>query len=99
MLTHCVMLSLRSDADPAAAMAILAGLQGRVAGMLSLIHGPNRDYEGKSLGYSYAFVISFSDRAALAAYDAHPEHRRAGAMLVAMCPHGAASIFVADIES
>ena len=100
MIQHIVLLD--PVADPgldaiAGAMAILAGLPRRLPGFVAFEHGPNRDFEAKSQRYPYGFVCRFQDRAALDAYGADPEHRRAGAMLVAACG-GADNIFVADLE-
>lgn len=102
MIQHCVFCALRPDADPAelaAAMVEFDALRAEVPGFESFAHGPNRDYEGKSAGHPYGFVMAFRDRAALAAYDAHPRHRAAGARLVALCDGGHAGIVVYDLET
>jgi quinol monooxygenase YgiN len=101
MILHCVFTALRGDVDSAereAVMAALAALQGQIDGMLGFEHGPNRDYEGLSKGYDWGFVARFRDRAALAAYDAHPDHKAAGARLVALCTGGVAGLMVFDLE-
>lgn len=101
MLLHCVFLDLADDADPdalAGALAALAGLVGRVPGMTAFAEGPNRDFEGKTPDHDHGFVCAFDDRAAHLAYEAHPDHRRAGAALVALCRGGAAGIRVYDLE-
>lgn len=102
MLIHTVLLSLRSDKELPGileAMALLEGLVGQIDGMRVLHHGPNRDFEGKSASYDYGFVVEFSDRAAHLAYDRHPDHRRAGGMLVAACEGGHDGIFVSDLDT
>jgi hypothetical protein len=102
MLLHCVFCAIRPDAPPgglAAVMADLAALQGEVDGFLDFCHGPNRDFEAKSPGHGYGFVIAFRDRAAHLAYDAHPRHKDAGARLVALCDDGAQGIVVYDLET
>ncbi len=100
MLKHCVILQVKPEAGAAAAqaMALLQGLMAKVPGMLDFAHGPNRDYEGLSPGYSYGFVISFTDRAAHLAYETHPDHVTAGGVLVASCLGGIKGIFVVDLE-
>ncbi|SMY06717.1 Dabb family protein [Flavimaricola marinus] len=101
MILHCVYGAIPNSADPderRAVMDALAGLQGTIDGMLSFESGPNRDYEGLSKGYTWGFVARFRDRAALAAYDAHPEHKAAGARLVALCDGGVAGLMVFDLE-
>jgi len=79
------------------AMPILATACDQLAGATGFAHGPNLDFEGKSARFTYGFSVSFADRAAHLAYEAHPDHIRAGAMLVAACAGGHAGIFVADL--
>jgi len=101
MLIHCVFCDIRPDApraDLAEVYATFAGLVGQVDGMLSFRQGPNRDYEGKSARYSEGFVVTFRDRAAHLAYDAHPAHQAAGARLCSLCTGGYDGITVFDLE-
>ncbi len=101
MFKHCVLLSLRSqDEMPAIeeAMAVLAGLVDQVDGMIDFAWGPNRDFEAKSQAYQCGFVTTFTDREAHLAYERHPDHVRAGGMLVAACQGGYEGIFVCDLE-
>jgi hypothetical protein len=102
MLKHCVFMALRADHDPgdlARAMTLLEGLVGKIVGMLDFAAGPNRDYEGKSADYGHGFVIGFTDRAAHLAYEVHPDHQAAGALIVSLCKGGHAGIFVADLDA
>jgi len=102
VITHCVFLSLADPADLARLdepMGLLAALVGTVPGMLDFAHGPNRDYENKTAAYHYGFVTTFSDRAAHLAYEAHPDHQRAGALLIAACKGGYEGIMVVDLEA
>ena len=101
MLKHIVLLEPKDDAALQGikdAMAILDSLPEKLDGVLDFSHGPNLDFEAKSQRYTYGFVLTFSDKAANDAYAADPDHRRAGAMLVASCKGGAEGIFVADLE-
>lgn len=102
MLYHLVMLEPKGpDAMPRIeqAMAILATLPAQLSGFMEFRHGPNRDFEQKSERYPYGFLCTFTDKAALDAYAANPDHQRAGAMLVASCKNGADGIFVVDLEA
>ena len=102
MILHCVYCAIREDVprgDVAAVMGELAALRTRLSGMTGFAWGPNRDFELKSGAYSYGFVASFADRAALSAYDAHPDHKAAGARLVAMCRGGSGGITVFDLDT
>lgn len=101
MLKHCVFLNLKSPAEMSAvqeAMVLLSGLVGEVAGMIDFVEGPNRDFEKRSEGYRHGFIVTFADRAAHLACETHPDHVRAGAMLVEACKEGVEGIFVADLE-
>lgn len=102
MLKHCVFLSLHSKdemAPIAEAMRLLEGLVGKVDGMVDFSSGSNRDFENKSPDYQYGFVATFSDREAHLAYERHPDHVKAGGMLVAACRGGHEGIFVVDLET
>ena len=101
MLHHIVLMDPDGPEGLArieAAMPILADLCEALPGASGFLHGPNRDYEGKSARYTYGFSINFTDRAAHLVYDGHPEHQRAGGMLVAGSRGGHQGIFVADLE-
>lgn len=100
-LLHVVALGL--DAAPGAELAeVMAGLgalAGRIDGFDAFAHGPNVDVEGKTPDHPYAFVCTFRDRAALAAYAEDPRHRALGARLVALCGGDPDRIRVYDIET
>lgn len=100
MLKHCVILKTTAGTEAAVsqAMGLLQELRTKVPGMLDFAHGPNRDFEGLSPGYSYGFVMTFADRASHLAYERHPDHVAAGGMLVASCIDGIGGIFVVDLE-
>ncbi|SNR60043.1 Dabb family protein [Puniceibacterium sediminis] len=100
MIRHIVLLNLPPRHDKAIlleALELLDGLQGKVLGLLAFDHGPNADYEGKTPDYPYGFVVTFTDRTAHLAYEAHPDHIRAGGMLVSICAGGYDGILVADL--
>lgn len=102
MLLHCVFCQIPADADRkelTEIYAVFASLVPRIDGMLSFHGGPNRDYEQKSAAFTEGFVITFRDRAALLAYDGHPDHKAAGGRLVALCTNGYDGITVFDIDS
>ncbi|WP_224816226.1 Dabb family protein [Hasllibacter sp. MH4015] len=101
MLLHIVLLDPADDAGLTrikSTMADLAAVAEKLPGLTRFDHGPNRDFEGKSQRYPYGFCCTFTDRAALEAYAADPDHQAAGAQLVASCKGGANGIFVADLE-
>lgn len=101
MLHHIVLMDPDGDDGLArieSAMPILAEVCANLPGASGFAHGPNRDFEGKSQRYAYGFSVMFIDRDAHLAYEAHPDHVRAGGMLVAACSGGHDGIFVADLE-
>jgi hypothetical protein len=101
MLHHIVLMDPDGPAALArieAAMPILAAVCDALPGVSGFTHGLNRDFEGKSQRYAYGFSVYFTDRTAHLAYEQHPDHIRAGGMLVAACKGGHEGIFVADLE-
>lgn len=101
MLKHCVFLKLNSPSllnTVQAATTLLAGLVGQVEGMIDFVEGPNHDFENLSVGYGHGFIVTFADREAHLAYERHPVHVQAGALLVSACRGGLDGIFVADLE-
>ncbi|MGP1355036.1 Dabb family protein [Roseicyclus sp.] len=99
MLIHTVLFdpaSPEAEARIVEACAILAGLE--IPGMSDFRHGPNRDFEGKSARYTYGFAVKFESREVHLAYEAHPDHVRAGGIMVANSRGGHDGIFVSDLE-
>ncbi len=102
MIHHCVFCKIPEDVDPEerdAVMAGLAALGSEIDGMVSFDAGPNRDYEGRSAGFSHGFVAVFRDRQSLYTYDAHPMHKSYGRRLVDLCDGGVDGLMVFDIEA
>jgi len=101
MIQHIVMLNVRPDTSETDLRTVMDGLRDlgpSIPGFLSFQHGPNRDFEQKSLDYPYGFVCTFADKDALKTYADNPTHQQLGAALVALCNGGADGIWVADIE-
>ncbi len=88
---------MRPPAEVASVWSALAALKDVVPGLLSARFGANHSPEGLSRGYTHAFVIEFRDATARDAYLDHPEHKAAGAQLVAICDGGVAGLCVLDI--
>jgi len=102
MIQHCVYCAIPASVDPVEQDSVfqaLAAIMSLVDGFESFACGPNRDYENKSAGYTWGFAATFRDRAALAAYDAHPAHKAAGGRLVDLCDGGGDGIMVFDLET
>ena len=100
MILHTVLCALSANHDPAELRRVMDGLAGlQVDGFTDFHHGPNIDAEGKTPGYPYGFVCTFTDRAALHRYATDPNHHALGARLVALCDGGGAGILVSDIQT
>jgi len=101
MLKHCVFLNFNpefSKADRIEVFERLAVLTDEISGLKSVEYGSNLDFENKSADYSDGFIATFTDRQAHLEYEAHPEHKKAGARLVEMCVGGYDGIMVFDLD-
>ncbi len=101
MLKHCVFLNFKNDVsgdEKEAIMAGLASLIGIVDGLIDMTHGPNLDFEKKTPEFDYGFIVTFRDRQAHMAYEAHETHVEMGGRLVDSCIDGYEGITVFDLE-
>jgi hypothetical protein len=57
------------------------GLKDRIPGIVSFEHGINNSPEGKNLGFTHAYLLTFTDAQARDAYLPHPEHQKFGQLL------------------
>lgn len=102
MIRHIVLVRFRPDVPDGAINAIfdkLHTLEGRIDGLLSIQAGRSESPEKIERGYLHGFTIDFAGWDALATYQAHPEHRRIGADLVANAEGGLDGILVFDLAS
>lgn len=100
MIRHIVLLKTRPDvtqAEMAAIFADLAALEGVPPGIRAIHAGRSTSPERIERGYMHGFTVDFADWAALAAYQAHPDHRRVGAALVAAAQGGLDGLLVFDL--
>jgi Stress responsive A/B Barrel Domain len=96
---HVVVFKFTADAAPSkieAITAALSALQGSIPGIVSFEHGVNNSPEGKNLGFTHAFLITFEDAAARDAYLPHPEHKKFGVLLRSL--DVLEDVFVVDYE-
>jgi quinol monooxygenase YgiN len=78
MLRHIVLFRFKDSATPAQLDALTASLVRMVAQFPAITQfewGPNVSLEGKNKEFSHAFVMTFTDAAALADYIPHPLHQ------------------------
>ncbi len=100
MILHCVFCNFLDDTSIGARSALLTELSEFAKGLdgvLAFDHGANLDFEHKSPDHSDGFIVRFENRASLAVYADHPDHKAFGARLCAMCNGGADGIVVYDI--
>ena len=82
MVRHILLLQQRADAtadEIDGCRAGLAGLVGRVPGLIDFHWGANLAPAERRDGYTHGFSMDFADRASLDAYGPHPEHKVAAA--------------------
>ena len=100
MIHHCVLVKFKGSVTVAERDAIyddLRALKGKVDGLLGASFGPNVSPEGLGQGFDDGFVIDFRDAAARDAYLVHPDHKAAGAKLVATLEGGVGGLVVFDL--
>jgi len=56
-------------------------LRGSIPGIVGFEHGVNDSPEGKNLGFTHVYLLTFESAAARDAYLPHPEHRKFGQLL------------------
>ena len=100
MIRHCVLVRFRPEVtqeDRAAIYAELESLRELVPGFLAMSAGPNVSPEGVHQGFVDGFTMDFADEAARDAYLIHPDHKAAGAKLVASLEGGRDGLIVFDM--
>lgn len=56
-------------------------LKDRIPGIIAFEHGVNDSPEGRSLGFTHVYLLTFEDAAARDQYLPHPEHQAFGELL------------------
>jgi hypothetical protein len=56
-------------------------LQDKIPGIVAFEHGVNDSPEGRNLGFTHVYLLTFEDAAARDEYLPHPEHRAFGELL------------------
>jgi hypothetical protein len=59
-------------------------LQDRIPGIIAFEHGVNDSPEGRDLGFTHVYLMTFADASARDSYLPHPEHREFGQLLGGM---------------
>lgn len=98
MIRHIVLLKARPEVTEDHIQSIFADLHAlNLPGLLAIHSGRSESPEQIERGYLHGFTVDFADWQALAAYQDHPDHKRAGAALVAAAQGGLDGILVFDL--
>ncbi len=100
MIRHIVLLKFKdtlNESDITDIFRELHAIEGSVPGLKSIHSGKSDSPEKIERGYMHGFVVDFDDWDALAAYQAHPDHKKLGARLVENAKGGLDGILVFDL--
>ncbi|WP_103256570.1 Dabb family protein [Tabrizicola aquatica] len=98
MIRHIVLLKARPEVTDALIAGIFADLHAlSLPGILAIHSGRSESPEKIERGYLHGFTVDFAGWDALAAYQAHPDHKRVGAALVAAAQGGIDGLLVFDL--
>ncbi len=98
MIRHIVLLKARPEVTEAHIRSIFTDLHSlNLPGILAIHSGRSESPEQIERGYLHGFTVDFSDWEALATYQAHTDHKRVGAALVAAAQGGIDGILVFDL--
>ncbi len=63
-----------TDAKIVECFAAMAGMVGKIAGLLAFEHGPYKSSEGLNDGFTHGFIMTFDSPGSRDAYLPHPIH-------------------------
>lgn len=81
---HVVVFKYRQGASEAQIQEVtnaFRALQDSIPGIVAFEHGVNNSPEGKNLGFTHVYLLTFEDEAARDAYLPHPQHQAFGQLL------------------
>jgi hypothetical protein len=79
MIEHIVLLKLKPNTTEQQVQTLtneLLKMAAQIPGIEHISAGMNNSPEGKNHGYTYGFIVRFTDAAARDAYLPHPVHRQ-----------------------
>lgn len=98
---HVVLLKFKSSITPAKIdeiFAALAGLVGKIPGLLDFSGGAYSSGEGLDKGFTHGFVMTFTDAASRDGYLPHPEHEKVKAIIFPELDGGLDGVVAFDWE-
>jgi hypothetical protein len=81
---HVVVFKYKQGASPRQVDMVTQAfrdLQRRIPGITAFEDGVNNSPEGKNLGFTHVYLVTFESAAARDAYLPHPEHKKFGELL------------------
>ena len=81
---HVVVFKFKPEATPDQIQQVTGAfseLRGKIPGITGFEHGVNNSPEGRNLGFTHVYLMTFEDAAARDAYLPHPEHKKFGELL------------------
>ena len=81
---HIVVFKYKKDAAPdriAEVTSAFRGLKTKIPGIIAFEDGVNNSPEGKNLGFTHVYQVTFDSVASRDAYLPHPEHKKFGELL------------------
>jgi hypothetical protein len=100
MIRHCVMMKVAPEYHDRMddIFVSLSEVVERIDGISDFRSGLNRDFEGKSFGFTHGFTLDAHSTAALEIYACDETHKIVGGQMTTHCVGGAEGIMVFDIE-
>ncbi|MHA6248502.1 Dabb family protein [Pontibacter sp. CAU 1760] len=83
-MKHIVVFKYKPSATPEQIEQVTQAfgeLQDKIPGIVAFEHGVNDSPEGKNLGFTHVYQVTFEDAAARNTYLPHPEHKKFGELL------------------
>jgi Stress responsive A/B Barrel Domain len=100
MIRHIVLIRFKPDVPESEIEAIFSALhaiQAVLPGVVSITSGRSESPERIERGYMHGFVADFAGWEALAAYQAHPDHKAVGARIIGNAVGGLDGVLVFDL--
>ncbi len=83
-IRHVVVFKYKPSATEAQIKQVtdaFAGLKSKIPGITAFEHGINNSPEGKNLGFTHVYMLTFEDTKSRDTYLPHPEHKKFGELL------------------
>jgi hypothetical protein len=81
---HVVVFRLKPGASPTQIRELteaFSALQRKIPGIIAFEHGVNNSPEGRNMGFTHVYLLTFASAAARDEYLPHPDHKAFGELL------------------